>query len=94
MNIVVFDASLQKLGLVFERVNQFRSVVTKYAIAKHVAIEMNINEPTIVLGFYLLALILGQTILLYRHTIQFTNVILLIGISFIASSYLFTTMKG
>ena len=51
MNIVVFDASSQKLGLVFEHVNQFRSVVTKYAIAKHVAIEMNLMNQQLSLGF-------------------------------------------
>uniref|UniRef100_M1DM04 Uncharacterized protein n=1 Tax=Solanum tuberosum TaxID=4113 RepID=M1DM04_SOLTU len=46
---VVFDASSQKVvwefGLVFESVNEFRSVVTKYVVAEHVAIEMYINEP-------------------------------------------------
>ncbi|KAH0734334.1 hypothetical protein KY285_010041 [Solanum tuberosum] len=50
VNRVVFDASSQKvvweLGLVFESVNEFRSVVTKYVVAEHVATEMYINEPT------------------------------------------------
>ncbi|KAH0655448.1 hypothetical protein KY285_030330 [Solanum tuberosum] len=50
VNRVVFDASSQKvvweLGLVFESVNEFRSAVTKYIVAEHVAIEMYINEPT------------------------------------------------
>ncbi|KAH0775162.1 hypothetical protein KY290_012299 [Solanum tuberosum] len=50
VNRVVFDASSQKvvweLSLVFESVNEFRSAVTKYAVAEHVAIEMYINEPT------------------------------------------------
>ncbi|KAH0776822.1 hypothetical protein KY290_008233 [Solanum tuberosum] len=50
VNRVLFDASSQKvvweLGLVFECVNEFRSVVTKYVVAEHVAIEMYINEPT------------------------------------------------
>ncbi|KAG5627934.1 hypothetical protein H5410_013152 [Solanum commersonii] len=50
VNRVVFDASSHKvvweLGLVFESVNEFRSAVTKYVVAEHVAIEMYINEPT------------------------------------------------
>ncbi|KAG5569966.1 hypothetical protein H5410_059732 [Solanum commersonii] len=53
VNRVVFDVSSQKivweLGLVFESVNEFRSNVTKYVVAEYVAIEMCINEPTMVL---------------------------------------------
>ena len=34
------------MSLVFESVNEFRSVVTKYDGVEHVKIEMHINEPT------------------------------------------------
>lgn len=36
--------SVWKLGLVFESVNEFRAVVTKYAIVEHVTIKKCVNE--------------------------------------------------
>ncbi|KAG5620533.1 hypothetical protein H5410_005751 [Solanum commersonii] len=50
VNRVVFDTASQKigreLGLVFESVNEFRSVVTKYVVVEHVAIEIDTIQFT------------------------------------------------
>ncbi|KAF3620277.1 putative ADP-ribosylation factor GTPase-activating protein AGD14-like [Capsicum annuum] len=50
VNRVVYSLDCQKvvweLGLVFKSLNEFRAVVTKYVVAKHVAIEKCVNEPT------------------------------------------------